>query len=85
MKQQPIISRLHRTSGQIQGIEKMVKNKRDCQEILQQLLAARSSIEKICLTILQDETSSCFTGKKSNCHKKLNNLEKITSHLFKIK
>ena len=85
MKQQPIISRLHRAIGQITGIERMVKNKRNCQEILQQLLAARSSIEKICLLILEDETSSCFSGHKNECQKKLKDLEKITANLFKFK
>lgn len=84
MKQSPIKSRLHRLIGQIQGVEKMLEDNRDCKEIIQQLMAARASLEKICVTILQDETSSCFIGKKTSSEK-LKDLEKITNNLFKIK
>lgn len=84
MKQSPIKTRLHRLIGQISGIEKMLENDRDCQEIIQQLMAARASLEKICLAILQDETSSCFIGKKTSSEK-LKDLEKITNNLFRIK
>ncbi|MFH1367049.1 MAG: metal-sensitive transcriptional regulator [Patescibacteria group bacterium] len=84
MKQSPVKSRLHRLVGQIQGVEKMMESNRDCQEIIQQLMAARASLEKICLAILHDETSSCFIGQK-NSKEKLKDLEYITHNLFKIK
>ena len=85
MKQHPQISRIHRVLGQIRGIEKMITHKRSCPEIIQQLLAARSSIEKICVIILQDETSKCFSGNNKECQKKLKELKIITNNLFKIK
>ena len=84
MKQSPIKSRIHRLVGQIQGIEKMLDENRNCQEVVQQLMAARASLEKICISILQDETSSCFVGKKVSKNK-LKDLENITNNLFKIK
>jgi len=84
MKQSPIKSRLHRLIGQIAGVEKMLEDNRDCKEIIQQLMAARASLEKICVAILQDQTSRCFIGQKVS-PEKLKGLEKITNDLFKIK
>lgn len=84
MKQSPIKSRIHRVIGQIQGIERMLDENRDCKEVVQQLMAARASLEQLCISILQDETSSCFVGKKAS-KEKLKDLEKITNNLFKIK
>lgn len=78
-----IQSRLHRIIGQLQGLEKMIQEKRDCQEIINQLMAARASLEKLGILILNDETSYCFVG-RGDSRKKLRNLEKITSNLFKL-
>lgn len=78
-----IQSHLHRIIGQLQGLEKMIGEKRDCQEVMTQLMAARASLEKLGVLILQDESSYCFVG-KGDSKKKIKNLEKITSNLFKL-
>jgi len=41
------IDRLHRIAGQIQGIERMVKEKRRCLAIIQQIIAVRSALAKV--------------------------------------
>lgn len=74
---------LHRIIGQLQGLERMIEEKKDCQQVINQLMAARASLEKLGILILQDESSVCFVG-KSNSKKKLKDLEKITSSLFKL-
>jgi len=74
---------LRRIIGQLQGIEKMIVEKRNCQEVMNQLMAARASLEKLGILILQDESSYCFIG-KGGTKKKLENLEKITNNLFKL-
>jgi len=74
---------LRRIIGQLQGIEKMIVEKRNCQEVMNQLMAARASLERLGILILQDESSYCFIG-KGDAKKKLENLEKITSNLFKL-
>ena len=40
-------NRLRRTDGQLHGIMKMVEDGRECQDILTQLSAVRSSVERI--------------------------------------
>jgi DNA-binding FrmR family transcriptional regulator len=37
--------RINRIIGQLRGIEKMVKAKRDCSEVLQQISAAKKAID----------------------------------------
>ncbi len=74
---------LHRIIGQLQGLERMIKDKKDCHQIIIQLMAARASLEKLGILILQDESSACFVG-KGDPKKKLKEFEKITSNLFKL-
>ena len=74
---------LHRIIGQLQGLERMIAEKKDCQQVITQLMAARASLEKLGILILQDESSVCFVG-KGDPKKKLKNLERITSSLFKL-
>jgi DNA-binding FrmR family transcriptional regulator len=74
---------LHRIIGQLQGLERMIEDKKDCQQVITQLMAARASLEKLGILILQDESSVCFVG-KGDPKKKLKELEKITSNLFRL-
>lgn len=75
-------SHLRRIIGQLQGLEKMIDKRRDCEEVITQLMAARASLEKLGILILHDESSYCFID-KNNPKKRLQYLEKITSNLFK--
>lgn len=37
--------RINRIIGQLRGIEKMIKNERECHEVLQQISAAKKAID----------------------------------------
>ena len=50
---------LNRVSGQVEGIKKMIEERRYCPEILNQLRAIRSAIKSIELRILDTHLSSC--------------------------
>jgi DNA-binding FrmR family transcriptional regulator len=82
-KKTNVQAHLHRIIGQLQGLERMIAEKKDCQQVITQLMAARASLEKLGILILQDESSVCFIG-KGDSKKKLKDLEKITSNLFKL-
>lgn len=49
-----IINRLKRSEGQLRGIVKMVEEGRNCSEIATQLMAARSSIDKVIALIVTE-------------------------------
>ena len=54
--------RLKKISGQINGIDKMLDDKRYCVDILQQVLAARAALNKVGLMILESHTKSCVVS-----------------------
>ena len=49
---QGLIRRLRRIEGQLRGVQTMVDEERDCQEILQQLSAIRSAVQGASLAFL---------------------------------
>lgn len=55
------MSNLNRVSGQIDGIKKMIDERRYCPEILTQLRAIRSAIKNIEARILETHLSSCVS------------------------
>jgi DNA-binding FrmR family transcriptional regulator len=57
-----IKKRLHRTGGQISGIEKMVEEGRYCVDILQQIMAARAALNQVALIIIESHTKSCVVN-----------------------
>jgi len=75
-----VINQLHRIKGQIEGIERMIKSCRSCEDVVMQLMAARSSIEKVALKILAEETDSCTRSKNKKDQERL---QQIATTLFK--
>ena len=52
-------NRLRRADGQLQGILKMVDEGRDCQEILTQLAAVRSGVERMRGVVVAENVKQC--------------------------
>ncbi len=55
-----LIQRLHRVEGQVRGVESMLNEERDCQEILQQLSAIRSAVQSASRIFLQEYATGCL-------------------------
>jgi CsoR family transcriptional regulator, copper-sensing transcriptional repressor len=52
--------RLRRVEGQVRGVQKMVDEDRDCQEILQQLAAIRSAVQNASEFFLRTYAKECL-------------------------
>ena len=52
--------RLRRVEGQMRGVQKMVDEDRDCQEILQQLAAIRSAVQNASEFFLRTYAKECL-------------------------
>ncbi|WP_341780268.1 metal-sensitive transcriptional regulator [Levilactobacillus sp. HBUAS70063] len=52
-------NRLRRADGQLQGILKMVDEGRDCQDILTQLAAVRSGVERMIGVVVAENVKQC--------------------------
>ncbi len=55
-----IFNRLSRVEGQVRGISKMVEDDKYCIDILTQITAVQSALDKIALELLRDHTRSCL-------------------------
>jgi CsoR family transcriptional regulator, copper-sensing transcriptional repressor len=51
--------RLHRIEGQVRGIERMVDEDRYCIDILTQVAAVRTALERLGLEVLEDHVTHC--------------------------
>jgi len=54
-----IVKRLHRIEGQVLGIERMVEQDRYCIDVLTQIAAANTALERLALKILDGHVSHC--------------------------
>jgi DNA-binding FrmR family transcriptional regulator len=57
-----IRARLRRIEGQIRGINKMLEDRRSCEDLVTQLMAVRSSIDTVGALILDDHLGTCLEG-----------------------
>jgi len=51
-----IIHQLNRLEGQVKSLKKMYKDDRECLEIIQQITAAKSALNRAANLILEEET-----------------------------
>ena len=54
--------RLHRIEGQVRGIERMVEEDRYCIDILTQVGAVKTALERLGFEILEDHVKHCVNG-----------------------
>ncbi|MXO64788.1 metal-sensitive transcriptional regulator [Altericroceibacterium endophyticum] len=56
-----ITKRLNRIAGQVQGVSRMVENKRYCMDVLTQLQAIKSALAKVESAVLKQHAATCVT------------------------
>lgn len=54
-----LLDRLARIEGQVRGLRKMLEEQRCCEDVLTQLLAARSGLEQASVMILERHLEDC--------------------------
>ena len=55
-----ISTRLRRIEGQVQGIQRMLEGGRDCEEVLTQIMAVRSSLDQVGLILMEHHIEDCI-------------------------
>jgi DNA-binding FrmR family transcriptional regulator len=78
------LSRLNRISGQMEGIKKMIEDKRYCPEILIQLKAVRSAIKSVESNILKTHLEHCVARSFENEHERGHKINEIKDLLDKF-
>lgn len=55
-----ITTRLRRIEGQVQGLQRMLDNGRECEEVLTQVMAVRSSMDQVGLLLMERHIERCI-------------------------
>jgi len=55
------LDRLRRIEGQVGGIVRMIEQGRDCDEVIQQLAAARRAMDRVGLRLLSTQLQRCLS------------------------
>lgn len=63
---QKVMNRLKRIEGQIKGIIKMMEEKKDCKDIVTQLSASRSAIDRAIGVIVSANLVECINNPEAN-------------------
>ncbi|WP_088006471.1 metal-sensitive transcriptional regulator [Indiicoccus explosivorum] len=58
---QQLLNRLRRIEGQVRGVHQMVENDRYCVDILHQISAIQSAMNKVSLALLEDHAHHCVS------------------------
>lgn len=59
-EKEEIIARLRRIEGQVRGLSRMVDEEKACEDILTQLLAARSALDQAGLQLISHYLGHCL-------------------------
>ena len=57
-----LTTRLRRIEGQVQGLQRMLEGGRECEEVLTQIMAVRSSLDQVGLLLMEHHIESCIMG-----------------------
>lgn len=78
-----ILNRLKRTEGQIRGIQKMIEDEKECMDVITQLSAVRSSIDRVMGMIVADNLKNRFEKPDSNPEEQAAKLEQAIKMIIK--
>jgi DNA-binding FrmR family transcriptional regulator len=79
------LKRLNRIEGQVKGISRMVEEERYCIDIINQISAAKSALEKVGVIILKGHLKTCVKeAMKKSGKKETYLLEEIEKTLEKF-
>ena len=53
-------ARLRRVEGQVRGIHRMLEERAHCQDVLQQMSAARTALERTMVTLMVESLTQCL-------------------------
>ncbi len=65
-----IQNRLRRIEGQVKGVEKMIDSEANCKDVLIQIAAIRSALNKVGGIVLENYAKDCINTNDSNCFPK---------------
>ena len=82
-EEKKILNRLRRTEGQIRGIQKMITDDKDCMDIMTQLSAVRSSIDRVMGMVVADNLKECVENPNNDQAEQSKKLEQAIGMIIR--
>ncbi|KLU66196.1 MULTISPECIES: metal-sensitive transcriptional regulator [Desulfosporosinus] len=79
-----IITRLKTVRGHISGVERMIEEDKPCEDILLQLVAIRSAVQKVSVIVAQHYANSCLVEALDKGENRQEVLSKAIETLMKL-
>ena len=79
-----LVSRLRTIKGHIGGVEKMVENDKDCKDILLQISAIKSSVNKLGLYLAENNVCEFITESLEEGEEVKKAVEEAMTSIFKF-
>jgi DNA-binding FrmR family transcriptional regulator len=79
-----LTKRLNRIEGQVRGISKMVQDEQYCIDILTQVSAVRSALDKVALELIRDHAHHCLNDASVMPKGKENKADELVSAIGRM-
>lgn len=81
--QKKVLNRLRRAEGQLRGVQKMIEEEQECLQIMTQLSAIRSSIDRVMGMVVADNLKNCFENPAQDPAEQAAKLEQAINMIIK--
>ncbi|MDH6365165.1 DNA-binding FrmR family transcriptional regulator [Enterococcus sp. PF1-24] len=78
-----VLNRLKRAEGQLRGVQKMVVTDKECLEVITQLTAVRSSIDRLIGMIVAENLKNCLEDPVANPQEQSEKIEQAIQMIMR--
>ena len=78
-----ILNRLKRAEGQMRGIQKMIQEEKECVDVVTQLSAVRSSIDRLMGLIVAENLKDCLSHPEEDGSKQQQKIDQAVQLIVK--
>lgn len=78
-----ILNRLKRAEGQLRGIQKMIEEETECVDVITQLSAVRSSVDRVMGIIVAENLKNCLEQPEGNQAEQDQKIEQAVNLIIK--
>lgn len=82
--QKDLINRIKTITGHLGGIEKMIEQGKDCEDVLIQITAVKASMDKLGALIIENYAEECFLKLITDPDTSPNKIKEIIKTLIKF-
>jgi DNA-binding FrmR family transcriptional regulator len=76
-----VLVRLRRIEGQVRGLQRMIEERRSCEDVITQVIAVRAALDKVGILALQNHIDECVSGSPEEASDRL---RRATELLLKL-